>query len=195
MGQACTNDDMCNPGACFSSGTASSNAEALVACRNHQVQIVTMSLLDVPASGTLSPLNDGVSWTDCGAALAGGLTGQACTWPSKTCVQTTTDSCCIEGAECVPYGTTGLLHRVRICAPGCTQLKPDATTPVVADCASAANVDPCHTTAAYQGDFICYHMIGDPTVTAYSADTSQLNGAMWCAGGSLVGGYGFTWGI
>jgi hypothetical protein len=30
--------------------------------------------------------------------------------------------------------------------------------------------------------------------TPYTA-TSQLNGAMWCADGKLVGGLGLTWGI
>ncbi len=195
MGQACTDSDMCDPGGCFRDGAGGTQA-SFATCRNHQVQIIMMTLLDVPADGSGSPPNDGVSWTDCNSALASGLTGEACTWPSTSCVQTTTDSCCLEGAECVAGNSTaqnGLLRRVRICAPGCTNLKPDTTTPVVTDCASAASVDTCHTTAACQGDFICYGLL-NTQVTAF-IDTNNPNGAMWCAGGSLVGGYGFNWGV
>jgi hypothetical protein len=148
-----------------------------------------MALLDVPENTPVTAVNNGVSWNDCGAALAEGVSGEACTWEGTTCIRPTEDTCCREGAECA----LGLLRRIRVCAPDCEDIEPDATMPLVTDCASAAEVDWCHATPACQGDFTCHGMFGDSTITEYD-DMSQLSGALWCAGGSLVGGYGLSWG-
>ena len=201
MGDACRSRDICEPQACLAGrGPDNSNTAIVAACRNQRVQPISMTLLDVPSdgSGNLSVSDDGVIWTDCESALDGGASGQACTWIDNTCLRQTEDTCCIEGAECFTYGPTspnGLLHRVRICAPGCAEAMPDSTAPIVTDCAEANSVDSCHATPACEGDFACYRAIPGPwDVVDYSA-TSQLNGVMWCAGGSLVGGYGTSWGL
>jgi hypothetical protein len=194
-GEPCPDRDVCEPNAC--AGTASGNGSAaFAACRNHQVQLITMKLLDVPENSPLTALNNGVSWDDCDAAVADGVSGEACTWAGKSCIRPTNDTCCREGAECITFDADselGLLRRIRVCAPDCEDLEPDTTLPVVTDCASAAQTDLCHATRACAGDFTCYGTAGDWVVTEYD-EMSQLNGALWCAGGSLVGGYGLSWG-
>jgi hypothetical protein len=197
-GEACPDLDICEPNAC--AGTVGGNGTAaFAACRNHRVQLITMALLDVPANTPVTAVNNGVTWNDCDAALADGVSGEACTWAGKSCIRPTNDTCCREGAECIttalgdPDSELGLLRRIRVCAPDCEVLEPDTTLPVVTDCASAAEADVCHATRACAGDFTCYGTAGDWVVTEYD-ETSQLNGAMWCAGGALVGGYGLSWG-
>jgi hypothetical protein len=64
----------------------------------------------------------------------------------------------------------------------------------VTDCESAAAADTCHETVACEGDFVCHRALPEATIDEYT-DTSQLNGAMWCAGDVLVGGYGLSWGF
>lgn len=192
-GLACINADWCEPNACAAMGAPDGTGMAAFAtCRNHQAHVVTMTLLDSDPSDAWSLRDDGVTWDDCESALAEGMSGQACTWKSTSCIAKTSDPCCLEGAECLE--PLGLLHRVRVCAPGCMNARADVNEPVVTDCASAANADTCHATVACDGDFICYNeLIGSPP-SAYTA-SSQLNGAMWCADGKLVGGLGLTWGI
>lgn len=194
IGQPCIDKDICEPQSCAGMGAPSeSNVAAFAACRNHKVQVVSMSLLDAEPGTVPSSRGDGVSWDDCEAALESGLTGQGCTWPSQTCIRRTSDPCCLEGAECL--APNNLLHRVRVCAPGCEDAAPDAPTPVVTDCTSAREADTCHRTPACTGDFICYRDLSDQNTVSDYTETSQLNGAMWCGGGLLVGGYGLTWGL
>jgi hypothetical protein len=194
LGQPCIDDDICVPQSCAGIGAPpDTNVAAFAACRNHKVQVVSMTLLDLEPAEVPSDRGDGVSWDDCESALESGLTGQACTWPSESCIRRTSDPCCLEGAECLaPFGR---LHRIRICAPGCSDAAPDAPAPVVTDCASAQSADLCHATPACEGDFICYRDLFDPETVSDYTETSQLNGAMWCGGGLLVGGYGLTWGL
>jgi hypothetical protein len=197
-GEPCRDRDVCEADAC--AGTFADHRTGMfAACRNHRVELITLELLDVTENLPLAALDNGVSWDDCDAALAGGVSGEACTWAGKSCVRLTEDTCCREGAECAPRPGDdpdeqhGLLRRIRVCAPDCENLEPDTTMPVVTDCASAVAADRCHVTPACEGDFTCYGTAGDWVVTEYG-DTGQLNGAMWCAGGSLVGGYGLSWG-
>jgi hypothetical protein len=194
--QACSDSNICDPGGCVSTATNNFAAAALATCRDGQAQVITMTAIDVPANGLWTPRNDGISWTTCDAALASGLTGQACTFPGKSCVTTTSDTCCIEGVQCaVAGGTSGLLERVRVCSPQCTNLKTDTTVPAVTDCASAMAADMCHKTAPCSGNFVCWGMLGSDLPIAQYAETDSLNGAIWCAGGALVGGYGYAWGV
>jgi hypothetical protein len=196
-GEPCRDLDVCEVNAC--AGAVSADGTALFAvCRNHRVELTSQTLLDVAETGVVTALDNGVSWDDCEAALADGVTGEACTWAGTSCIGPSEDTCCREGAQCVqsPTGMTetiGLLHRIRVCAPGCENLEPDTTMPVITDCASAAAADVCHSTPACEGDFTCYRTVGDWAITEYDA-MSQLNGAMWCAAGALVGGYGTSWG-
>ena len=194
-GQTCSDADVCTPGGCASMALASgSTTAAFATCRNHQAVVIKMSLLDPSATGDWAARNDGISWSECAGALAGGLSGEACTFTGKTCVRTTSDSCCIEGAECI--GTTNsMLKRVRICSPNCTNLITDTSAPLVTDCTSAGSADACHKTVPCQGNFICSGMLeGQEPVIPY-AETSAFAGAMWCAGGRLVGGYPYGWGL
>jgi len=199
MGQSCTDLDICEPSACAGmAAPTDSGTSAFVACRNHRVQIVQMTLLGRTESDGLSPREGAVDWPDCESALDDGVTGDICTWQSKSCVRHTSDACCLEGVECLSLGGLppghGVVHRVSVCAPGCTSATPDTTSPVVTDCASAAAADTCHTTPSCEGDFVCYRSLAEPGLSEYT-ESSQLNGAMWCAGGMLVGGYGLTWGL
>jgi hypothetical protein len=195
-GQACSNSDMCGPGGCaVMTGSADGTESAFGSCRHGQAIIMRMSVLDKLAAGRWTPRNDGVSWTDCNAALASGLSGQACTFPTKTCARTTSDSCCIEGAQCTLRGNDTLLERIRICAPGCTSLTPVSTAPVVTDCASITAEDACHNTLPCQGNFICWGKIDSALPVVPFSETNGLDGVMWCAGGSIVGGYSFVWGV
>jgi hypothetical protein len=195
-GEPCRDLDVCEPDACAGM-VGGTGVGVFAACRNHQVQLIQMTLLDVPANTPVTALDNGVSWDDCEAAIDGGVTGEACTWAGESCIRPTEDTCCRAGAQCVqspgPTTTEGLLHRIQVCAPDCENLEADTTQPVVTDCASAAAVDSCHVTPACEGDFTCYRTAGDWVLTDYE-ETSQLNGAMWCAGGALVGGYGLSWG-
>jgi hypothetical protein len=201
MGLACKNDDICTPGACAAETAPDdeSATSAFVACRNHEVQIITMTLLDAPVSSLSVPLDDGTTWRDCASALAGGVTGELCTFASRSCLRKTPDTCCLEGMSCTPQpgditSENGLLRHIRVCAPGCTEHEPAPSEQVVTDCASAAAVDLNHTTAACRGDFVCSHALCDTTVDEFTAE-SPINGAVWCAGGVLVGGYASSWGL
>jgi hypothetical protein len=199
MGEACTDKDICEVNACASIGLPpDSNTAAFAACRNHRVQVVTMTLLDVPASERWAVREGAVNWDDCESALDSGTSGDTCTWLSQSCIRHTADPCCLEGAECLSFALLtppeGLLQRVQVCSPGCTDATPDSMAPVVSDCETAAAADTCHETSACEGDFICHRSLSESTIDEYT-ETSQLNGAMWCAGNVLVGGYGLSWGF
>lgn len=199
MGQPCSDKDICEPNACASIGMPEeSNTATFVTCRNRRAQVVAMTLLDVPASERWAVREGAASWDDCESALDDGLSGDTCTWLQQTCIRHTADPCCLEGAQCSSFALLtppeGLLQRVRFCAPGCTDVSPDSTEPVVTDCETAAAADTCHETPACEGDFICHRTAGESSVDEYT-EASGVNGAMWCAGGVLVGGYGLSWGF
>ena len=204
QGQPCSDTNICDPGGCLSTARnndANAPAATLVTCRSGQTEVIKMTALDVPATGLYTARNDGVTWTDCETALDSALTGQSCTFPGKSCVRTTSDPCCIEGIQCAGATTTSsTLERVSLCAPNCTNLQItwDPPVPIISDCAVAASaVADCHKMLSCGGhiSFICSEVVGNPGSIHSFTDSDSVNSAMWCAGGILVGGYGFTWGI
>jgi hypothetical protein len=200
QGETCSDGSLCDgePGGCFSmagNNDVHAPAAALVTCRGGQAEVMKMTALDVPATGHYTSRNDGVTWADCETALDSALTGQACTFSGKSCVRKTSDACCVEGIQCGGMtSTSAILERVRLCAPNCANLKADSSEPVVTDCASAAAGD-CQKILPCSGDFICSEIAGSAATNHAFTDSDSVNSAMWCAGGILVGGYGFTWGI
>jgi len=200
QGQPCSDTNLCDPGGCLS--TAINNdpnapAAALVTCRAGQAEVLKMTAIDRPASGVR---NDGVTWDDCASALESGLSGQACTFTGKSCVRKASDPCCLEGIQCRGMtATSATIDRVSLCAPNCENLQVTwvPPTPIIGNCATAASsVADCHKMlSCADGRFICSGMAGSSDSIHTFDASDNINSAMWCAGGILVGGYGFTWGV
>jgi hypothetical protein len=181
MGDACVSGSSC----CVTEQYAN-NASLGRACVNDHMMVVNVLDLDSIDHAVDWKPDPSASWSNCADALANGHSSDTCTWNGGACSRPTSDPCCIDITECYDFGGGPIVERKRLCAPGCSNVTPDLSQPVMTACPTSSNFyGPCNFAAPCRGDFVCDSVqrlpITDPKVTF-------LNGTLWCANGVLAGG-------
>jgi hypothetical protein len=182
---------------CTFTGACGGTADSLCTFANWECQAgvlyaETSELIDCPLDPPIATTTK--TWTDCRDAVANAHTTEPCNW-GGACTQATEDPCCMVLAICGMNEThSATVNRYRFCAPGCTELVPDATGPVLTACpgtelAPGNSLPQMHLGQPCSGDFTCIGRYGFSSWVS-AADYTAYDfgsGVEWCAGGVIVG--------
>jgi hypothetical protein len=156
-------------------------------CVNGSLFGVILQTLDCQAmywrDGSSTPV-----YADCATALQGARTGDACSWQGA-CAEPSQQECCVEYASC--NVDPGRVVRAQICAPGCTNLAPNAALPADTGCPTeiAGGVANGGLGRSCQGNFVC---VGGKAGMG-DIPTDSPADLTWCDHGVVVGGSVMSW--